>query len=303
MNATMRARTVFAVMSLVMLGATVAPRTTHAQPRAATLPPSAPHAEAARPVATGASATAAQTPSRDAPPPATMSPGGQTVTAQTPLHRGDFVAIEWHGTWYAGHVVALANGNTVRAHYDGYDSSQDETVPRTRLQLNPAAFRPRPGAIEPMGTPVYPTTAIPPGMAVEINWHGQWWAGHTVAALSDGAVVVRYDGYEASADEIVTRDRLQLARPGVAPSPAAATLPSAAFPPGRPVDAQAPLGLGDAVHIEWSGSFYPGRVVALLDNGQVRAHYLGYGNDSDENVPRTRLRLGVARRVIIAPPQ
>jgi hypothetical protein len=226
-------------------------------------------------------------------------PGGQVVTAQTALHAGDTVAIEWQGQWYSGHVVTLV-GNTVRVHYDGYDASQDETVARARLRVNPSAFRPHPGAVEPTGIPVLANAIVTPGAAIQINWHGQWWAGHVIAPLADGYVIVRYDGWDASADAMVTRDRILLVPAGASASTPANTH-SMPNPPGQAVDAQTPLALGQPVHIEWSGSFYPGRVIALLDGGEVRVHYLGYGDESDENVPRTRLRVGVGRPVIVGP--
>jgi len=120
-----------------------------------------------------------------------------------------------------------------------------------------------------------------------------------VAALADGQVVVRYDGYDASADEIVTRDRLIIATPNAQPPTNGTPQPGQ---PGRIVGAQTPLAAGDAVHIEWQGAFYPGRVITMLDGDQVRVHYLGYGSESDENVPRARLRVGSTSRMIIQAP-
>jgi hypothetical protein len=281
------------VSLVVSTGAVCFAGPSFAQPRR---PAPAPRAEAARPSAGGIAAASATTQSGSTPS-AVSEPGGQPVTGQTTLHPGDAVAVEWQNQWYSGHVVTLV-GNTVRVHYDGYDASQDETVARTRLRVNSTAFRPRPGAVEPTGLPVLANAVITPGVAIQINWHGQWWAGRVIAAMPDGFVIVRYDGREASADAMVTRDRILLVPAGATASiPAGTTaMPN---PPGQPVDAQTSLSLGQPVHIEWSGSFYPGRVIALLDGGQVRVHYLGYGDDSDENVPRARLRIGVGRPVIV----
>jgi hypothetical protein len=117
------------------------------------------------------------------------------------------------------------------------------------------------------------------------------------APLNDGQVVIRYDGWEASSDEIATRDCVLLAPRGQ-PAPAENAQPVSA-PPGRPVDAQTPLAPGDPVHIEYQSAYYPGRVVAVLSTGALRVHYLGWGNESDENVPRERLRVGVPRLIVV----
>lgn len=222
-------------------------------------------------------------------------PGGQRVTGQTPLRTGQAVAIEWHGTWYAGHVVAIVSTNSVHVHYDGYDVTSDENVSRSRLRLDANITAAHPGPVEPSGTPVTPGTILTPGLAVYVVWHGQWWSARVVSLFADGQVVIRYDGYQADADEIVTRDRLLVAVPAVAQG--SSSPPS----PGRVVDVQTPLAPGDAVHAEWQGNFYPSRVVSFIDPTHVRIHYLGYGSDSDENVERARLRVGASSRMIIRP--
>ncbi|MEI8259423.1 MAG: hypothetical protein WCJ30_27460 [Deltaproteobacteria bacterium] len=263
--------------------------TTQAQPSAAQPAVTAPSStDRARPMAPPGPGAA------QAPPASVTNAGGAEPTARTVLSVGQAVGVEWQGSWYAGHVVAL-HGDRVRIHYDGYDASTDETVARRRLRVGASFPAPpmRPAQVEPTGTPVSVYTGLAAGLPVQVNHHGQWWAAHITAVLPDGQVAVRYDSYEPSADEIVSRDRLLLAVPaGQAPPPAAMST-------GQSVDAQTPLAIGDALHIEWSGSLYPGRVVALLADGGVRVHYLGWGGDSDENVARTRLRVRIPRPVIV----
>lgn len=228
------------------------------------------------------------------PPQSVSNPGGVEPDARTQLQIGMAVGVEWQGSWYAGHIVAL-RGERVRIHYDGYDPSTDETVPRRRLRVGASFPTPPPTRtpIDPTGTPVSVYTALAIGLPVQVNYHGQWWAARVTAVLPDGQVAIRYDLYEASSDEIVSRDRLLLAPPaGQAPPPVAMNM-------GLAVDAQTPLVVGEPVHIEYSGSLYPGCVVALLADGTVRVHYLGWGGDSDANVPRTQLRMRIPRPVIV----
>jgi hypothetical protein len=60
------------------------------------------------------------------------------VNEQTRLNPGDQVRVEWGGKWWAGEVLSLQANGQVRIHYSGWDSSWDETVPRSRLCLPPS---------------------------------------------------------------------------------------------------------------------------------------------------------------------
>jgi hypothetical protein len=61
---------------------------------------------------------------------------------------------------------------------------------------------------------------------------------------------------------------------------------------GQPVQPDTELAPGDAVYIEWYGSWYPGEVLALARDGTVKVHYSGWESMFDEQVPRSRLRTG-----------
>ena len=60
---------------------------------------------------------------------------GTAVTAADGLTRGDRVFIEQGGSWWRGRVVHVFANNTITVHYVGWDSSFDETVPLSRLQM------------------------------------------------------------------------------------------------------------------------------------------------------------------------
>jgi hypothetical protein len=67
-----------------------------------------------------------------------VQPSGIAVGPETRLEAGSPVLIDWHGRWFRGEVVAIESGNQVRVHYVGWDARWDETVPRSRLQLDNA---------------------------------------------------------------------------------------------------------------------------------------------------------------------
>jgi hypothetical protein len=59
---------------------------------------------------------------------------GEQVTAKTPLEPGDAVLADWGGTYWEARVLDLQKKN-VKITYVGWDSSWNETVPRSRLRL------------------------------------------------------------------------------------------------------------------------------------------------------------------------
>jgi hypothetical protein len=159
-------------------------------------------------------------------PPAT-DPG--LVTEETPLSEGDSVQIEWGGSWWPGKVLSVEEDGTVRIHYDGYDNSWDENVPRTRLRLPgeaptgggaaQAATNPGPVEADPLRAalstrPVTERTRLAPGDALHVEWGGRWWAGSVVRVEDDGRVRIHYEGWASSWDETVPRSRLALPSTG-----------------------------------------------------------------------------------------
>jgi len=72
----------------------------------------------------------------------TVDANGPPVTAETVLGPGDKVHAQWGSSWYMATVLAVAADGTVQVHYDGFDDSSDEYVPRDRLRLIPPAAGP-----------------------------------------------------------------------------------------------------------------------------------------------------------------
>src|SRR2546430_7212749 len=88
---------------------------------------------------------------------------GKPVYANTPLNPGDPVHIEWQGSWFPGEVVQLEDEGNIKIHYEGWDSSWDEVVPRSRLRIggpgkNTASARPPPAPAPP--PPLHPPARL-----------------------------------------------------------------------------------------------------------------------------------------------
>ncbi len=117
-----------------------------------------------------------------------------------------------------------------------------------------------------------PKPACVVDQAVEILWQGDWYPGRVLEGpRPDGTCYITYDGYASGWDEWVTADRLR--RIGGVPQPSPLCSP------------------GSAVEIEWSGSWYPGRVLdGPQTDGSCYITYDGYSSSWDEWVAPARLR-------------
>lgn len=52
------------------------------------------------------------------------------------LVRGQSIHVEWNGSWYPATVVRVDDSSHVFIHYDGYESSFDESVTLDRIRTN-----------------------------------------------------------------------------------------------------------------------------------------------------------------------
>lgn len=80
--------------------------------------------------------------------------------------------------------------------------------------------------------------------------------------------------------------------------------------PGKPVDKDSPLPAGTKLLAEWAGKWLPVEVLESRPDGTVKIHWVGWGNNFDENLARSKLRfpegdtpVAVAQTVAAAEPQ
>ena len=78
-----------------------------------------------------------------------------------------------------------------------------------------------------------------------------------------------------------------------------AQAPGAAMQPGKSVEKEMALPVGTRLVAEWAGKWLPVDVLQLMPNGNVRIHWVGWANQFDEEVARTRLRFPAG----VNPPQ
>ncbi len=151
--------------------------------------------------------------------PATDTPAIDAPPAAPPAieseHRvGDRVWIAFGETWYPGKVVAVFQPAVYEVAYDGYAADWNrvarpgqlrrwDSPPTSEGPPTAPSFEPDPGL------PVEDITQLHVGMAVLILWNDTLWPG-TVVRFEGEQVRIHYDGYEDSADETVTIERLSI---------------------------------------------------------------------------------------------
>ena len=76
-------------------------------------------------------------------------------------------------------------------------------------------------------------------------------------------------------------------QPGIGP---AVRVPAPEGAPGNPVAANTKLAVGTKLVAEWAGKWLPVEVLEVKANGNVRIHWVGWADQFDEDLPRTKLR-------------
>lgn len=105
------------------------------------------------------------------------------------------------------------------------------------------------------------------GDRVMIAWGGSWWTSSVIAVLTDGRLVIHYDGWGNEWDELVN-DAARVRTEVQGPSS---------------------YKVGDAAFVEWKGSWWPAKVTAVAKGGYA-IHYDGYGPEWDEVVAPSRMK-------------
>src|SRR5690606_2295471 len=108
------------------------------------------------------------------------------------------------------------------------------------------------------------------GEQVQVWWGSTWWDGRVKEVQGD-RYLVGYDGYSAGSDELLDHRRLKKKAQAQAQVVAPPSSPSAqrgnATAPAEPAapSAAGPYQAGQAVEIEWHGSWWKGSIVAIKE--------------------------------------
>ncbi len=110
------------------------------------------------------------------------------------------------------------------------------------------------------------------GDKADVLWKGTWYPA-TVKKVKGDECYIHYTGYGNNWDEWVGPDRIKVsgAEASAAPSKGGS------------------YSVGDAVDVNWKGSWYPARVISTGKN-KWKIHYDGYDSSWDEWVTASRMR-------------
>jgi len=114
------------------------------------------------------------------------------------------------------------------------------------------------------------------GNKAEVLWKGTWYPA-TVKKVKGDQCYIHYAGYGNNWDEWVGPDRIKIKGEDNTASAS------------NPADPAPKYSVGDPVQVNWKGSWYPARVIAV-GNNKWKIHYDGYDNSWDEWVALRRIR-------------
>jgi DNA-directed RNA polymerase subunit RPC12/RpoP len=183
---------------------------------------------------------------------------------------GSEVVVHWGSQWWDAHVIATPGPEQWLIRYDGWSESWDETVGPSRIRDRHArhdaprlskrerrarAEQQRQGAAMWKKRRVSGTELlIGVGVFIALSFGVFYAIGWTNGSSVRGA-----EANDAIAEQ-----------------------------PEIVMDG---LHMGQRVEVEWNGSWYRSQIIGLLPDGRVRIHYFGWSSSSDEDVPRSRVRL------------
>lgn len=124
---------------------------------------------------------------------------------------GDEVMVEWEGKDYPA-VILSANPSKFKVHYDGYDETWDEDVPRSRLKgfRTGNEIRPEPPAkVRQKALEAAQTNTYRVGDHVRVEWRGRLYPAQIVDVVGKERYRVHYEAYPSEFDENVGLSRIQ----------------------------------------------------------------------------------------------
>lgn len=147
-----------------------------------------------------------------------IASSGRCVTKRTRLKVGQVLQVQWQQQWWAARVLRARRDGKVRIRYVGWGSEYDETVVRSRLQLDRQAVKKaRKAALLPwiVGTAEFvpfegALASLAIGQEILVESGGQWWPATVLGILAhERKARIHYTGWEASWDENVANSRIR----------------------------------------------------------------------------------------------
>lgn len=124
---------------------------------------------------------------------------------------GDEVMVEWEGKEYPA-TILTAEPAKFKVHYDGYDETWDEVVPKSRVKSFRKGNEPRPEApakVRAKALEAAQTNTYRVGDQVRVEWSGRFYNAQIIEVVGKERYRVHYEGYGPEWEENVGLSRIQ----------------------------------------------------------------------------------------------
>jgi hypothetical protein len=151
-----------------------------------------------------------------------IASSGRSVTKRTRLKVGQVLQVQEQQQWWAARVLRARRDGKVRIRYVGWGSEYDETVVRSRLQLDRQTLeQTRKAAILPWDVATAEFVPFEGTLAslvidqkILVEWAGQWWPAAVLSILPhERKARIHYTGWEPRWDENVPASRIRTVSP------------------------------------------------------------------------------------------
>ena len=120
--------------------------------------------------------------------------------------------VEWEGKDYPALIVKQSSAVKFKVHFEGYEDTWDEEVPKSRIKGHRKGNEPRPDpppkvrakALEAAKTNTYKV-----GDQIRVEWQGRFYPAHVTEIVGREQYRVHYENYGAEWDENVGLSRIQ----------------------------------------------------------------------------------------------
>lgn len=125
---------------------------------------------------------------------------------------GDEVMVEWEGKEYPAVILSAQGPAKFKVHYEGYDDTWDELVPKARMKGFRTGSEPRPeppAKVRQKALEAAQTNTYRVGDHVRVEWRDRLYSAQIVDVVGKERYRVHYDGYGSEFDENVGLARIQ----------------------------------------------------------------------------------------------
>lgn len=125
---------------------------------------------------------------------------------------GDEVMVEWEGKEYPAVILSQESAAKFKVHFEGYEDSWDEVVPKSRIKGHKKGDEPRlepPAKVRAKALEAAKTNTYKVGDHVRVEWHGKYYPATIIEIVGKEQYRVHYEGYGPEWDENVGLPRVQ----------------------------------------------------------------------------------------------